>query len=83
MVEKQDTLSKVSDIVASVRDMDKNAIDSDKSFDEIGADSLDMLEIIMKCEEVFSIEISDEQAEKMTSIEKAVTIIEKIRSKNK
>lgn len=47
------------------------------SLDELGADSLDRVEIIMKLEEVFNIEISDEEAEKLTTLGNIVNFIKK------
>lgn len=67
-----DIFNKVSTIIAGVLHIDKSTIMLDSSLDALGADSLDKLEIIMKLEEGFDIEINDEEAEKISSIKEAV-----------
>lgn len=79
--EKQDTYNKVVTIVAQTLNIDKSAISPESSLEESGADSLDMLEIIMKFEETFNIEISDEEAEKIVTINDAVAKIEALKKK--
>jgi acyl carrier protein len=44
--------------------------------DDLGADSLDRVELIMAMEEAFDLEIPDEQAEKITTVQDAVTYIQ-------
>jgi acyl carrier protein len=44
--------------------------------DDLGADSLDRVELIMAIEEAFDLEIPDEQAEKITTVQDAVTYIQ-------
>lgn len=77
----QDTFTKVAAIVAAIIKIDQSTITVDSTFDSLGADSLDMLEIIMKLEETFGIEISDEQAEQIKTVGQAVDAIQKIRTK--
>lgn len=81
MHEKQDTYNKVITIISQTLNIDKNTISPESSLEGLGADSLDMLEIIMKLEETFNIEISDEEAEKVTTIQDAIEKIEKLRKK--
>ncbi|MBU3918434.1 acyl carrier protein [Patescibacteria group bacterium] len=45
--------------------------------DDLGADSLDVIEIIFQIEDEFCIEIPDEEAEKATTVKKAIDLIEK------
>ncbi|KPJ49970.1 acyl carrier protein [candidate division TA06 bacterium DG_26] len=45
--------------------------------DDLGADSLDTVELIMALEEKFSVEVPDEEAEKLTTVGKAIEYIEK------
>ncbi|QJC37208.1 acyl carrier protein [Enterobacteriaceae endosymbiont of Donacia thalassina] len=53
----------------------KNIINSSSFKEDLGADSLDTIEIIMALEEEFNIEILDEDAEKITTIQKAIDYI--------
>lgn len=51
------------------------------TFQDLGADSLDMVELIMKLEEHFGIEIKDEDAEKLQNVQEAVDYINNLRKK--
>merc|ERR1711871_1427180 len=63
-----DIYEKVKDLIAENLSVDKDKITPDANFTEdLGADSLDAVELIMALEEEFDIEIPDEEAEKMTS----------------
>ena len=71
-----DLLTKIVDIVIDKLDVDKNKITEDAKFiDDLGADSLDTVELIMQFEEDFDIEIPDEDAEKILSVQDAVDFI--------
>ena len=80
-VDKQDTLNTVIQVVSEKLKTDKDIIIKAHSFQDLGADSLDMVEIIMKLEEQFNIEINDEDAEKLTSIQEVVDYIHTLRNK--
>ena len=63
-------------IIAEVLNVDANEITLDTTFvDELGADSLDVFQIIMGIEEEFDIEIPNEEAEKIVSVGDAVEAI--------
>jgi acyl carrier protein len=79
--DKQDTFAKIVDILVSKLDIDKKAIVADSTFQDLGADSLDLLEIIMRLEEQFGIEINDEDAEKMNNMQDVVDYIQERRTK--
>ncbi len=79
--DKDDTSNKVVDVVAEKLSVDKNTVTKASTFEDLGADSLDMVEIIMKCEEQFGIEINDEDAEKMNSLSDAISYIHERRTK--
>ena len=79
--DRKDTYDKVIDIVAKVLHSDKATITGSSTFEQLGADSLATLEIIMKLEEVFGIEISDDDAQKMKTIDNAVDKIQAARTK--
>ena len=64
---------KLKKIVAEVLNVDENEITMDSTFvDDLGADSLDIFQIIMGIEEEFDIEIPQEVAENITSVADAV-----------
>lgn len=72
------TFAKVKDIVVEQLQVDEADVAIDSTFiDDLGADSLDIVELIMAFEEEFNIEIPDEIAEKIKSVKDAVEYIEK------
>lgn len=72
------TLSKVQEIVAEQLGVDASEVKPESSFTEdLGADSLDTVELVMALEEAFEIEIPDEVAEKIDTVGKAVEHIDK------
>ncbi len=67
---------KLKKVIAEVLNVDPNEITMETTFqDDLGADSLDVFQIIMGIEEVFDIEIPAEKAEKITTVEEAVELI--------
>ena len=69
-------LEKLREIIGEVLNIDPDTITADTTFvDDLGADSLDVFQIIMGLEEVFDIEIPAEEAEKITTVEEAVNLI--------
>ena len=77
----EDTLQKVVAIIAEKLNMPKESIIPAATFKELGADSLDVVEIIMAFEEIFGIEIKDDDAEKIKNVGQAVELIHSSRSK--
>lgn len=64
---------KVRAIIADVLNLDENEITEESAFvDDLGADSLDIFQIIMGIEETFDIEIDNEEAEKIVTVGDAV-----------
>lgn len=62
-------LEKLKQIIADVLNVDTEEITEETTFvDDLGADSLDIFQIVMGIEEEFDIEIDDETAEKITSV---------------
>ena len=59
---------KVKKIIVEKLSVDSNEVTLDASFEDLGADSLDIVEIVMALEEEFDIEISDEEAENAKSV---------------
>lgn len=71
------TLDKVKEVIIDKLGVEEDKIVPDASFiDDLGADSLDTVELIMQLEEEFGIEIPDEEAEKMTTVKSVVDYIE-------
>ncbi len=67
---------KLKKIIAEVLNVDPDEITMDTTFqDDLGADSLDVYQIIMGIEEEFDIEIPAETAEQVTTVEEAVEMI--------
>ena len=65
----------VKKIIVEQLGVDEDEVTSDASFvDDLGADSLDTVELVMAFEEEFSIEIPDEDAEKITRVKDAVEL---------
>lgn len=64
---------KLKEIIADVLNMDTDDIREDMTFvDDLGADSLDIFQIIMGIEELYDIEIDNEEAEKIVTVGDAV-----------
>lgn len=69
--------SRVKKIVIEQLGVKEEEVKNDASFvDDLGADSLDTVELVMALEEEFETEIPDEQAEKITTIQEAISYIE-------
>ena len=72
---------RVIDIVAEQLGVDKEKVTPDTSFvNDLGADSLDTVELVMELEEEFDINIPDEEAEKIQTVGQAIDFIEKAQS---
>ncbi len=71
-----DIEQKVKDIIVEQLGVKKEQVTENASFiDDLGADSLDTVELVMALEESFNIEIPDEEAEKIRSVGEAITYI--------
>ena len=69
---------KLRDIIVEVLNVDENEVTMESTFiDDLGADSLDVFQIIMGIEEEFDIEIPNEEAEKIVTVGDAVEEIKK------
>jgi acyl carrier protein len=67
---------KVKKIIAEKLSVDMDEVVPDASFvDDLGADSLDLVELIMSMEEEFDIDISDEDAEQIATVKDAIAYI--------
>lgn len=71
------TLEKVTKIIVEQLGVDADEVTPEASFvDDLGADSLDTVELVMGFEEEFDLEIPDEEAEKIAKVQDAVTYID-------
>lgn len=72
------TAAKVKEIIINELGVDPEKVTNDASFvDDLGADSLDTVELVMAFEEEFTIDIPDEDAEQMRTVGEAIAYIEK------
>ncbi len=72
-----ETEQRVKKIVVDHLGVEENDVKLDSSFiDDLGADSLDIVELVMAFEEEFGVEIPDDAAEKITTVGDAVTYID-------
>ena len=76
MLSKDEILATVREIVADQLGLETGDIKEGANFStELGADSLDVVELVMKFEEEFSVEISDEAASKISTVQEAVDYV--------
>lgn len=75
---EQEIEAKVIDIVAEQMGVEKVKVSRDTRFvEDLNADSLDTVELVMAFEEAFGVEIPDDAAEKITTVKDAIDFIEK------
>ncbi len=75
-----DVVAKVKQIIAEQLGVEEPEIKSESNFvDDLGADSLDQVELVMAFEEEFGIEIPDDEAVKITTVQTAIDYIEENR----
>jgi len=68
---------KVKHIIVEQLGVDEEEVKPEASFvDDLGADSLDVVELVMALEEEFGLEISDEDAEKLTTVKHSIDYIQ-------
>jgi acyl carrier protein len=76
MASKEEIFEKVRDIVATELEVDKEQVVMGARYiEDLGADSLDTVELVMALEDEFGTNIPDDEAEKLTSIESTVQYI--------
>ncbi|CAN8269884.1 unnamed protein product [Cochlearia groenlandica] len=81
---KQETVDKVSEIVKKQLSLPKDQkVTAQTKFAELGADSLDTVEIVMGLEEEFNIQMAEEKAQKIATVEQAAELIEELMNETK
>jgi len=77
VAEQVDVLEKVRKIIVDQLGVEESEVTPEASFiDDLGADSLDIVELIMALEEEFGVEIPDEDAEKIVTVKDAIKYIQ-------
>ena len=81
MLSRDEIFNRLVDLVVEKLSVSKDDITEDSAFiDELGADSLDIVELVMGIEEEFNILIPDEHAERITTVNNAIDyIVENVR----
>jgi acyl carrier protein len=75
-MEREEILDKVKEVIVEQLNVEEDDVNEDASFvDDLGADSLDIVELVMALEEQFSISIPDEEAESIKTVGDAVEYI--------
>lgn len=75
-LDHSETASKVRAIIAEQLRINKEKIAPDSTLEDLGADSLDRVKIIMELEEAFGIEIKDEEAEKLSTVDQVINYVQ-------
>jgi acyl carrier protein len=80
-MERDELLAKVKEIVSDKLSISEDQVTEEASFiDDLGADSLDTVELIMALEDEFELDIPDEEAEKLDTVGKAIDfVLEKVK----
>jgi acyl carrier protein len=77
-VSSKELTEKVKQLISEKLGVDESEVTPNASFaDDLGADSLDQVELVMAMEETFALEISDDNTEKMVTVQSAIDYITK------
>ncbi|EFJ13299.1 hypothetical protein SELMODRAFT_122804, partial [Selaginella moellendorffii] len=78
---KPETLASVQKIIATQLSIDQSSVTPAAKFADLGADSLDTVEVMMQLEENFKISLGEEGAEKIVTVQDAADLIEDVIAK--
>jgi len=78
---QEDTMKKVKMVIVEKLSIPEENIKTESTLKDLGADSLDIVEMIMRFEEIFGIEVKDEDAEKIKTVQEAVDYLHATRTK--
>jgi len=78
---REDTYAKIAAIIADKLQIQQAQISPQSTLQDLGADSLDVLEIIMRIEEQLGVTVDDEAAEKLHTVDDVVTYVHGLRKK--
>lgn len=75
-MKRDDVLARLKELAVELLEIDESEVTPEASFmDDFGADSLDMIELLTAVEEAFKIEIPDEDASKLQTVQDAVNYV--------
>jgi acyl carrier protein len=77
--ERQDTFNKIVDIVVEKLNVQKSMVQGPATLEDLGADSLDIIEIIMKIEEQFDVQVDDDVVENLKTLDQVVDYVHNLR----
>jgi acyl carrier protein len=80
-IEMNETAQKINSIIAEKLHVEASSIKPESTLQDLGADSLDMVDIVMKVEEEFGIEINDEDADKLHTVQDFINYVHDLRTK--
>ena len=78
---QEDTMQKVKMVIVEKLSIPEENITAEATLKDLGADSLDIVEMVMRFEEVFGVEVKDEDAEKIKTVKEAADYLHGARTK--
>lgn len=81
MLKNQELQAKIALIISEQLNLKENEIVYDHTFEKLGADVIDHIEILMRTEEVFNVEISDQEADEIICVGDLVNCVDNLISK--
>ncbi|TLQ38481.1 acyl carrier protein [Ruoffia tabacinasalis] len=79
MSENQNTLNTVREMIVDRFGVQEDKVNSEMTFEDLGADSLDVVELVMELEDQFNIQFDDERIEELSTVGDAVRYIDELK----